>query len=215
MTGGAFLGDRVRMEESKACDVFIRSMARRGFFEDLSRTAHETINIMDALGRDVILVEAIGIGQDQVDVASFVHTLVVVLVPGQGDEIEAMKAGILEMGDIFVMNKADMDGAVIAVMDFQWALDIGQMPPNQNRWKPSIYKTDALRGIGIPELVEGIFMHKEFLVNGDLLQKAKENKIKREIANIVKSHITDCVMRKLALLGGLDAMTQAYDRARP
>jgi LAO/AO transport system kinase len=206
LTGGAFLGDRIRMEEGKSCDVFIRSVARRGFFGDLSRTTHETINIMDALGRDLILVETMGIGQDQVDIASFVYTLVVVLGPGQGDEIQAMKAGIIEIGDIFVINKADIDGADIAVMDLQSALDIGHTIHKSDLWKPPIYKTDALHGIGVCELVKGIIMHKEFLLNRGLLEKAKERKIKSEITNIVKSHIIDSVTQKLDVLGGLDAM---------
>jgi LAO/AO transport system kinase len=215
LTGGAILGDRIRMEQSHGTrNVFIRSMAKKGYLGGLSQVTNEAINVMDALGREIILVETVGVGQDEVDIASIVHTLIVMLAPGQGDEIQAMKAGILETADIFVINKADMEGAGNTVMDLQIILDIGKGFQEKTSWKPPIFRTQAIHNIGISELVDGIYNHRAFLTSRGLMQKIRERRIKSEILNIAKSQIIDSVMRRIDLLGGLDGILQEMNRKK-
>ena len=124
-TGGAILGDRIRMQRhSLDPDVFIRSLATRGNLGGLSRSTHEIVDVMDAMGKDVILVETVGVGQDEVEIVRLAHTNIVVLIPGMGDEIQAIKAGILEVGDIFVINKSERDGADKTVREMEIMLDM-------------------------------------------------------------------------------------------
>jgi len=145
------LGDRVRMQKNNVhmdWGVFIRSMAARGNLGGLARATLDAVRVMDALGKDLIIVETVGVGQGEVDVFKAVHTSVVVLVPGMGDEVQAMKAGILEIGDVFVVNKADHDGVDKTVKDIELMLNLGA---GQKEWQPEIFKTVATEGSGIEE----------------------------------------------------------------
>lgn len=177
-TGGAILGDRIRMQDH-ATDpgVFIRSLATRGNLGGLSRATGDCIRVMDAMGLDVILVETVGVGQDEIDIAQMAHTTVVVLVPGMGDDIQAIKAGILEVADLFVVNKSDLDGADRVVRELRQMLELrhavkggvkrakkNAVPADAPReWEPPILKAIAAKNQGIAEIVEKVAEHRTFL----------------------------------------------------
>jgi LAO/AO transport system kinase len=171
-SGGALLGDRVRMQDV-ALDpgVYIRSMATRGHLGGLSRATPQAIRVLDAAGCDVVLVETVGVGQSEVEVAGLADTTVVLLAPGMGDGIQAAKAGILEIGDVFAVNKADRDGAGAAVREIQHMLGLGESR-SPGAWRPSVVKTVAMRGDGIDELVEALDKHQAWLrASGELRQR--------------------------------------------
>jgi LAO/AO transport system kinase len=171
-TGGAILGDRIRMQDH-ATDpgVFIRSLATRGHLGGLSRATGDCIRVMDAMGRDVIIVETVGVGQDEIDIAQMAHTTIVVTVPGMGDDIQAIKAGILEVADLFVVNKSDLDGADRVVRELRMMLELRHAvkphptgdTPEPREWEPPILKVVAARDQGVAELLEGIEEHRAFL----------------------------------------------------
>jgi LAO/AO transport system kinase len=151
-SGGAILGDRVRMQDHAADPgVFIRSMATRGHLGGLSRAANDAIDLLDAAGFDPVLVETVGVGQDEVEVVRTADVVVVTLVPGMGDDIQAIKAGILEIADVFVINKADRPGADRLVADLETMMSLA--PEGTGRTRPSILRTTAVEGKGVPELV--------------------------------------------------------------
>ncbi len=186
-TGGALLGDRIRLDgDAPDPGLFFRSLASRGQAGGLSRAASDVVDLMDAAGREVILIETVGAGQSEVDVMDVAHTTVVVTMPGVGDEIQAAKAGILEIGDIFVVNKADRDGADTAVAALEMMLDLGagvvsvdaghhgagalaapaaapQPQMEGAAWRPPVLKTVARDGVGIPELIAALARHRAFL----------------------------------------------------
>ena len=167
-TGGAILGDRIRMQELTADPgVFIRSMATRGSLGGLPKAARAVIKLLDAFGKDLIIVETVGVGQTELDIMKMVDTTVVVLFPGGGDAIQTMKAGLMEIADVFVVNKADRENADKTVMDIQGML---QMNNKQTAWKAPILKTVALTGEGVPQLIEKLEEHRRFL------EKEKEHK---------------------------------------
>ena len=164
-TGGAILGDRVRMTGHAAdAGVYIRSMATRGHLGGLSRTTSDVALVLDAAGKDIVIIETVGVGQDEVDIVRTADVSIVVVVPGAGDDVQAIKAGIMEIGDIFVVNKADREGADRAVQAIAANLSLGEAtgrkPPEEN-WKPPIVKTEATRAIGIDELWRQIGRYRE------------------------------------------------------
>ena len=153
-SGGALLGDRVRMQDHATDDgVFIRSMASRGHLGGLSSAVPQALRVLDAAGCDVIIVETVGVGQAEVDIASLADTTVVLLAPGMGDGIQAAKAGILEIADIFVVNKADRDGADQVVRDLRYMQSLGGRHSMPGAWRPAIVKTVASRGRGSASFV--------------------------------------------------------------
>ncbi len=159
-TGGAILGDRIRMSEIFTDPgVFIRSMATRGALGGLARATSDAVDILDAAGFDVVLVETVGVGQDEVDIVKAADTTAVVLMPGLGDDIQAIKAGILEIADVFVVNKADREGADRAAAEIAAMLDF---TPGR-AWRPPIVRTIAPRGEGVSEAVEALESHGRFL----------------------------------------------------
>jgi LAO/AO transport system kinase len=159
-TGGAILGDRIRMSEIYTDPgVFIRSMATRGALGGLARATSDAVDVLDAAGYEVILVETVGVGQDEVDIVRAADTTAVVLVPGLGDDIQAIKAGILEIADVFVVNKAEREGADRAVAELSMMLDLS----SEKAWRPPIVKTSAPTGAGVPEALEALERHGEFL----------------------------------------------------
>jgi LAO/AO transport system kinase len=185
-TGGAILGDRIRMQDH-ALDpgVFIRSMATRGHLGGLSRATAEVVAVMDAMGKDLVLVETVGVGQDEIEVAELAHSVVVVCVPGFGDDVQAIKAGVLEIADVFVVNKADREGADRTVRDLQQMLELRRStatrPPLEHDsahrmrvlapsspedpafWEPPIIKTVAIRDEGVRDLAEAVERHRAHL----------------------------------------------------
>ena len=162
-SGGALLGDRVRMQEHALDDgVYIRSMATRGHLGGLARATPQAVRVLAAAGCDVVLVETVGVGQSEIEVAALADTTVVLLAPGMGDGIQAAKAGILEVGDVFVVNKADRDGAEATVRDLGSMLALG--PPREpGDWRPPVLKTVAMSGTGIDGLVEALAKHRAWL----------------------------------------------------
>ncbi|MCH2173441.1 methylmalonyl Co-A mutase-associated GTPase MeaB [Myxococcota bacterium] len=175
-SGGAILGDRVRMQ-THATDpgVFIRSMATRGQLGGLARTSFEAASVLDAMGYDVVVIETVGVGQDEVDVVELAQTTAVVSIPGMGDGIQSIKAGILEIGDIFVVNKADLPGADRVVRQLTAMLHLRDSAAGG--WEPRIVKTEAERARGIAELVDGFEAHHQHLAaTGDLQRKAVQRR---------------------------------------
>ncbi len=149
-SGGALLGDRVRMQDHALDkDVFIRSMASRGHLGGLSWSTPQALRVLDAAGCDVVLIETVGVGQSEVEIAGLADTTVVLLAPGMGDGIQAAKAGILEIGDVYVVNKADRDGAAQTVRDLRHLLTLGERPADGG-WRPPVLRTVAVRGDGVP-----------------------------------------------------------------
>jgi LAO/AO transport system kinase len=154
-SGGAILGDRVRMQQHAADDgVFIRSMATRGHLGGLARATSEVALVYDAAGKDIVLIETVGVGQDEIDIVRTADVSIVTLVPGAGDEVQALKAGIMEIADIFVVNKADREGANRTVSAIRAMLSLNTFA--EGDWQPPIVKTEALTGAGVPELLETI-----------------------------------------------------------
>jgi LAO/AO transport system kinase len=161
-TGGAILGDRIRMAEIYTDPgVFIRSMATRGAMGGLARATSDAVDILDAAGFDVVLVETVGVGQDEVDIVRTAETVAVVLLPGSGDDIQAIKAGILEIADVFVVNKADREGADRASAELAMMLDLSPV----RGWRPPIVRTVAPRGEGVAEMVEAMESHGRWLAS--------------------------------------------------
>ena len=154
-TGGAILGDRVRMQAHAGdAGVFIRSMATRGHLGGLAQATSEVALVFDAAGKDVVLIETVGVGQDEVDIVRTADISIVMLVPGSGDEVQALKAGIMEIADIFVVNKADREGADRTVASIETVLSLQTFAPGE--WRPPIVKTEATSGKGVPELLQEI-----------------------------------------------------------
>ncbi|MFI9270362.1 methylmalonyl Co-A mutase-associated GTPase MeaB [Kitasatospora sp. NPDC052896] len=183
-SGGALLGDRVRMQDHATDpDVFIRSMATRGHLGGLSWAAPQALRVLDAAGCDVILVETVGVGQSEVEVAAQADTTVVLLAPGMGDGIQAAKAGILEIGDVFVVNKADRDGADATARELSHMLGLGEAR-EPGDWRPPIVKTVAARGEGVDELVEALEKHHAWLAAGGELTARRRRRAAAEIEAI-------------------------------
>ncbi|WP_163509477.1 methylmalonyl Co-A mutase-associated GTPase MeaB [Fodinicola acaciae] len=171
-SGGALLGDRVRMQDHATdSGVFIRSMASRGHLGGLSWATPQAVRVLDAAGCDLVLVETVGVGQAEVDVASLADTTVVLLAPGMGDGIQAAKAGILEIADIFVVNKADRDGADQVVRDLNGMLRLGGRHSEAGAWRPEIVSTVASTGKGIPDVLEAIEKHRTWMAGGELARR--------------------------------------------
>ena len=181
-SGGAILGDRVRMQDH-ATDpgVFIRSMATRGHLGGLSLATPQAVRVLDAAGKPWVLIETVGVGQVEIEVAGAADTTMVVVNPGWGDAVQAAKAGLLEIADLFVVNKADRDGAADTVRDLEFMLDLSL----ESGWRPPIVKTVASRGEGFEELWEAIGAHRAFLEADGRLAARRTRRIRDELRAIV------------------------------
>jgi LAO/AO transport system kinase len=190
-TGGAILGDRIRMRERFLDDgVFIRSMASRGHAGGLARATARVVNVLDALGTDVVLVETVGVGQEEVDVIRVVDTVCLVTVPGLGDDIQAIKAGVLEIADVLVVNKADRPGADETARDLAQMLSLAKDRP----WKTPIVRTSAQSGDGLPQLVEAIDRHRAWSrESGDYLERRRA-----AARSEVEALLQEALLRELA-----------------
>jgi LAO/AO transport system kinase len=183
-SGGALLGDRVRMNEHVSDPgVYIRSMATRGHLGGLAWAAPQAIRVLDAAGCEVILVETVGVGQSEVEIAAQADTSVVLLAPGMGDGIQAAKAGILEIGDVYVVNKADRDGADATARELTHMLGLGEARAPGD-WRPPVVKTVAARGEGVDEVVEALEKHHAWLAERGVLAERRRRRAAREIENI-------------------------------
>lgn len=202
-TGGAFLGDRIRMQElSTDPGVFIRSMATRNYPGGIARATKDAVKVLDAAGKDIVIVETVGAGQSEVEIIKVAQTVVVTHAPGLGDEIQAIKAGIMEIADIFVVNKADRENANKTAMDIQAIL---QLNNKENAWKPPILKTVALTGEGVPELIEKIEEHRLFLEK-ELKHKRNREKAEAELIEAIKEKVVSSVLEDLRKEGKLEQL---------
>jgi len=187
-TGGAILGDRIRMQKhSTDKDVFIRSIATRGWRGGLAKATLSMVHVMDAMGKDTILVETVGSGQSEIDITKVADTTILTLSPGSGDEMQMMKAGILEAADIFVVNKADKGGADNAILGIE--LMLGMRTYHSSEWKPRIVLTEAIHGKGAEELADAILKHKEFLSSSGELEKRRKERAKEELIKAIESFV--------------------------
>lgn len=183
-SGGALLGDRIRMQDHALDpEVYIRSMASRGHLGGLSWTTPQAIRVLDAAGCDVILVETVGVGQSEIEIAGLADTSIVLLAPGMGDGIQAAKAGILEIGDVFVVNKADRDGADATVRDLRHMISLGDRT-EPGLWRPPVVKTVAAQKVGADEVMEALDKHWAFLEAGGQLRQRRERRAADEIESI-------------------------------
>jgi len=200
-SGGAILGDRIRMQRHSTDEgVFIRSLATRGCLGGLSRSTQDIVNVMDAMGKDIILVETVGVGQDEVEIVNTAHTSIVVLVPGMGDDIQAIKAGIIEIGDLFVINKCDREGAEKVERDLRMVLEMGKN--REAGWTPLIFKTEAILGKGILELVKGIDQHRQALKRSDAMNEKMRERAKAAFLGILQSEVMGHFLKKIERDGG-------------
>ncbi len=204
-TGGAFLGDRVRMQELSTDEgVFIRSMATRGSLGALAKATKDAVKVLDASGKDVVVVETVGAGQSEIEIVKLAHTIVVVLAPGLGDDIQAIKAGIMEIGDIFVVNKADRENVNKAMIDIETMLG---MNPEKEKWKPPVIKTTAIIGKGIAELLDKIDSHREYLEAGAIDTQLRQ-RVETELVEAIKEKVAGSIVANLKKRGKLDNLVQ-------
>ncbi len=210
-SGGAILGDRIRMQEhSTDPGVFIRSLGTRGHLGGLSRSTSDVVLVLDAMGKDVVIVETVGVGQDEIEVASLAHTVVVVVVPGAGDDVQAIKAGVLEIADVFAVNKADREGADRAVRDLQIMLELRRtaaggaavgsgagVGSGASDWEPPIVRTVAIENQGIDDLAGAVERHREHL---DRTGERRTRETARARAGFV------AVLRERLLAGALERL---------
>ena len=183
-TGGAVLGDRIRMQKNEGEGVFVRSMGTRGNLGGLSKATRDASYVMDAMGMDTIIIETVGVGQVELEIARMAYTTIVVLAPGMGDSIQAMKAGIMEIGDIFVVNKADREGADETMNDIAGIL---RYKNGKGSWRPEVFKTSAKNGEGIAELMDGVEKHKKYLQETNLINKKKYDK--GQLLDLIKESV--------------------------
>ncbi|MDY6842858.1 MAG: methylmalonyl Co-A mutase-associated GTPase MeaB [Thermodesulfobacteriota bacterium] len=194
-TGGALLGDRVRMQDiSRDEEVFIRSLATRGSLGGLSRSTADVIKVMDAFGKDFIIVETVGVGQDEIDIVKTADVTIVTVIPGAGDEIQTIKAGIMEIGDIFVVNKGDRSGADKLVAEIQSMVAMGN---RTQEWIPPVVSTIAVQSEGVAELVEKIFDYRRFQEEKDILDEKRKERSREEITNMIEYEISKYVHKIL------------------
>jgi LAO/AO transport system kinase len=220
-SGGAILGDRIRMQDH-ALDpgVFIRSLATRGHLGGLSRATAEVVQVLDAMGKDLILVETVGVGQDEIEIAALAHTVVVVTVPGMGDDVQAIKAGVLEIADVFAVNKADREGADRTVRDLQVMLELRRStatrpgldhdaghqltrtgawdPADPGYWEPPIVKTVATRGEGLDELAGAVARHRGHLESSGERVRRERARARAGFVAMLRERLLEGALARLA-----------------
>jgi len=233
-SGGAILGDRIRMQDH-AVDpgVFIRSLATRGNLGGLSRSTADVVTVLDAMGKDVILVETVGVGQDEIEIAALAHTVIVVSVPGLGDDVQAIKAGVLEIADVFAVNKADREGADRTVRDLQMMLELrrttsgpaldhdahhrmivagggeASLVRDAGEWEPPIVKTVATRGEGTEELAGALARHRADLEASGGLKAREVSRARVGFLTLLREQLMTAALERLhAEHGPLDALAE-------
>ena len=205
-TGGAILADRIRMQRhSLDAGVFIRSMATRGHLGGLAGATNDVVNVLDAAGKEIIFIETVGVGQDEVEVVKTAHTSIVVTVPGLGDDIQALKAGIFEIADIFVVNKADREGADRTAVELQAMLGLA---PERSGWRPPIYKTVATQGTGIPELAQGILTHRSYLDEAGLREERWRERSRTVFLELLGQQATRRLLERARANGTLERLIE-------
>ncbi len=208
-SGGAILGDRIRMQRHALDDgVFIRSLATRGHFGGLTASARAVITVLDAMGKDYVLVETVGVGQDEVEIAATAYTTIVVTVPGMGDDIQAIKAGILEVADILVVNKADREGASRTYQELMQMLELRSYK-KERPWRPPVLMTTAKDSEGINELMAAVQQHEDFLKEDEqAFQAARVLKVRQEFLELLKEGVFRHLVKQLLADGRLEQIIQ-------
>ncbi|MFO7741883.1 MAG: methylmalonyl Co-A mutase-associated GTPase MeaB [Anaerolineae bacterium] len=190
-TGGALLGDRVRMRDLAGDPgIFIRSMATRGSLGGLAQATNDVVKVLDAADFDLVLIETVGAGQSEVEIARTAHTTVVLEAPGLGDEVQALKAGMMEIADILVVNKADRPGAAHTARALEMAIR-RNAPANDGRWEPPILQTVALDGRGVPEVLKAIEAHREHLETSGVWVKRERMRVEAELLNVLQRELLE------------------------
>lgn len=203
-SGGAILGDRIRMMDLTADEgIFVRSMATRGSLGGLSQKAGDAVKLMDAFGMDVIIVETVGVGQSEVDIVKTADTTMVVVIPGMGDDIQAIKAGILEIGDLFTINKADREGTDKLNIEIEMMLELN---PEHVSWRPPINRTIASKGIGIEAVVDSIEEHKAYLIESGKLSDIRKARIKNEVTAMLNDRVNRYIDEKVVATDAFDQL---------
>ncbi len=204
-TGGAILGDRIRMQRhSNDPEVFIRSLASRGHLGGLTASTEEISLVMDAMGKDIIILETVGVGQDEVEVVDLAHTSILVTVPGLGDDVQAIKAGVMEIGNIFVVNKADREGSDRAYREIVGMLDMVNW---EGRFRPPVLLVEANSGKGLQELVQKIYEHKHFLEKTGSFQRFFAKRAKKMFEKVLLDELSKSVMARIKS----DSMWQIWE----
>jgi LAO/AO transport system kinase len=233
-TGGAILGDRIRLKDLAGdAGIFIRSMATRGTLGGLARAAADSIKVFDAAGFEIIIIETVGVGQAEVEIARLAHSVIVVDVPGLGDEVQTIKAGLLEIADVFVVNKADRDGVDRTVAALKMMLDLSRdgparaalhhgvlldisspppAPAAEPRWQPPICKTIATTGAGVDTVIEALAQHRDYQQRSGLLARREQSRLIFEIEQILKERLLAGLMSKLSQSQLDDIVTRVTDR---
>lgn len=208
-TGGAILADRIRMQHhSLDPEVFIRSMATRGQLGGLAPATHAVVDVLDAAGKAIVLIETVGVGQDEVEIVRLAHTTLVIMVPGLGDEVQAIKAGILEIGDLFVVNKADREGADRTAAELHMMLGLAAA----TGWKAPVLKTVAPEGTGIPELVQAIGEHRAYLAQSGLMVKKGRERSRATVLDLLRDRLIRAALQKAHGNGSLEGILDRIAR---
>jgi LAO/AO transport system kinase len=196
-TGGSILGDRIRMSQHFTDPgVFIRSMATRGYLGGLARTTGDAVTVLDAMGFDIVIVETVGVGQAELDVAQVADTVVLVLTPGQGDDVQAAKAGIMEIADIFVVNKAKREGAEGTMRNIEEILHL-KPGAGEETWRPPVLRTEAIDGEGIEEVAKGIEEHRRYLADHpETMRLRRREKARYALMEILKDKVAERFLKR-------------------
>jgi LAO/AO transport system kinase len=209
-TGGAILGDRIRMQEHFADPgIFIRSMATRGSLGGLARATADVATVLDASGRDMVLVETVGVGQDEVDIVRLADITVVILVPGMGDDVQSIKAGIMEIADIFVINKSDYEGAERVEREIR---ALQSLALRSDRWTPPIVKTVASEGKGIDDLVMAIAGYEAYLLKENLLLKRNAHNWQERLVEMLRDSLLNVARAEIKTLQNYAAEVAEHRR---
>lgn len=205
-SGGAILGDRIRMLDLSSDEgIFVRSMATRGSLGGLSQKAGDAVKLMDAFGFDVIIIETVGVGQSEVDIVKTADTTMVVVIPGMGDDIQAIKAGILEIGDLFTINKADREGTDKLNIEIEMMLELN---PEHVGWRPPINRTIASKGEGIEAVVDSIEEHQKYLNDSGEIVKIRKARIKNEVTAMLNDKVNRYIDKNVVATDEFDSLVE-------
>ena len=205
-SGGAILGDRIRMLDLTSDEgIFVRSMATRGSLGGLSQKAGDAVKLMDAFGFDIIIIETVGVGQSEVDIVKTADTTMVVVIPGMGDDIQAIKAGILEIGDLFTINKADREGTDKLNIEIEMMLELN---PEHVSWRPPINRTIASKGEGIEAVVDSIEDHQKYLTESGEIVKIRKARIKNEVTAMLNDKVNRYIDKNVVATEEFDSLVE-------
>lgn len=205
-SGGAILGDRIRMLDLSSDEgIFVRSMATRGSLGGLSQKAGDAVKLMDAFGFDIIIIETVGVGQSEVDIVKTADTTMVVVIPGMGDDIQAIKAGILEIGDLFTINKADREGTDKLNIEIEMMLELNS---EHVGWRPPINRTIASKGEGIEAVVDSIEEHQKYLYDSGEIVKIRKARIKNEVTAMLNDKVNRYIDKNVVATDEFDSLVE-------